>query len=96
MVTAWLTVHRKPGTVGQFDYGMLVLVLGVIAAAVYLSWLDFQGATSEIDHEPYQAAIVFGSLALIAAAFDVKVILPGGISGAQRISRHLWLAKLAS
>jgi len=31
-----------------------------------------------------------GSVALVAAGGDVRTLLRGGISGAQRIARHLW------
>jgi hypothetical protein len=33
---------------------------------------------------------VFASFAAFAAALDLKLILRGGISGPQRIARHLW------
>jgi hypothetical protein len=38
----------------------------------------------------YVPYFVFASFAAFAAALDLKVILHGGISGAQRIARHLW------
>jgi hypothetical protein len=33
---------------------------------------------------------VFGSLALLFAAWDVRMLVRGGVSGGQRIGRHLW------
>ncbi|MGA1985708.1 MAG: hypothetical protein ABSG72_05515, partial [Candidatus Sulfotelmatobacter sp.] len=33
---------------------------------------------------------IFGAVALIAATGDVRMLVRGGISGAQRIARHLW------
>jgi hypothetical protein len=32
----------------------------------------------------------FGSIALLAAALDVSMLICGGVSGALRIARHLW------
>jgi hypothetical protein len=33
---------------------------------------------------------VFAGLAAMAAAFDLRMILRGGIAGARRVARHLW------
>ena len=33
---------------------------------------------------------IFGSISLLAALLDLNMILRGGLSGAQRIARHLW------
>ena len=43
-----------------------------------------------IDDSPPQAFYMFMGLGSIAALCDLRVILRGGISGAQRIARHLW------
>jgi hypothetical protein len=34
--------------------------------------------------------IFMGSVCLLAAAGDVRMLLRGGVSGTKRISRHLW------
>jgi len=36
------------------------------------------------------AYIVFGSVALLAASGDVRMLIRGGVAGAQRLVRHLW------
>jgi hypothetical protein len=36
------------------------------------------------------AYVIFGSVALLAASGDVRMLLRGGVSGAQRLVRHLW------
>ncbi len=38
---------------------------------------------------------IFGSIALLFAASDVRMVVRGGVSGAQRIARHLWRMSLA-
>src|SRR6185436_14086230 len=35
-------------------------------------------------------AFVFGGVALLAAALDLRMITRGGVVGAQRLARHLW------
>lgn len=46
--------------------------------------------TGMVDGQPPQAPWMFAIVALIAALSDLKVILRRGVSGAQRIARHLW------
>jgi hypothetical protein len=39
---------------------------------------------------PAGAYFFFGGLALLSAAGDVRMLLRGGVSGRQRLVRHLW------
>jgi hypothetical protein len=39
---------------------------------------------------PPAAPIIFAAVASLAAGADLKVILRGGISGVDRVARHLW------
>jgi hypothetical protein len=39
--------------------------------------------------------LFFGSVALFAATLDLRMIFRGGVSGAQRIARHLWRMSFA-
>ncbi len=43
-----------------------------------------------IDGQPAFVAIAFGTVALVAALLDLRMILAGGIKGAHRLARHLW------
>ena len=90
VVTAWATVRRREDHVGAFEIGGLVVVLGVVAAGLFFIWLQAHSPTGMIDGTPPQAAYIFAIIGSIAAAGDLKMILRGGISGAQRIARHLW------
>ena len=83
VATAWATVRRKEGSVGLFDIGAFLVALGIAATSVTFI---LQAATRPIDTIYY----VFAGLAGLAAACDLRVILRRGISGAQRIARHLW------
>ena len=69
--------------------------MAIGAAAV--TW-GFQAATSRTglkDGYPAGMYFFFGSIALLFAASDVRMIVRGGVSGSQRIARHLWRMSLA-
>jgi len=88
--TAWLTVRRRPGETSRFDWIVLLipLTLGV------LTWINGinvvrSGARSQ-DGVPVGMNFFMGSVMLLAAAGDVRMLLRGGVFGAKRLARHLW------
>jgi len=88
--TAWLTARRKDGETSRFDWIALLipLTLGV------LSWLGGiktvrSGASSQ-DGVPVGMTFFMGSVMLLAAGGDVRMLVRGGVSGTKRIARHLW------
>ena len=86
--TAWMTVRRKDGSVGLFEKGAFLVAFGVAAALLIFGLHAASIPTARPgEYVPY---FVFASFAAFAAAMDLRVILRGGISGAQRIARHLW------
>jgi uncharacterized membrane protein len=88
--TAWLTARHSDGRTRIFDCGALLFVLAVAAVEVTLgfqAWASPTGMKYDYPPAPY---FIFGSVALIAALGDVRMLLRGGISGAHRVARHLW------
>ncbi|MGC2529828.1 MAG: hypothetical protein WA639_18920 [Candidatus Acidiferrum sp.] len=88
--TAWLTARRKDGETSRFDWAVLLIPL----ALGLLTWMNGlnvvrSGASSQ-DGVPVGMTFFMGSVMLLAAAGDVRMLLRGGLFGAQRISRHLW------
>jgi uncharacterized membrane protein len=88
--TAWLTVRRRPGETSRFDWIVLLvpLTLGV------LTWMNGinvvrSGANSQ-DGVPVGMNFFIGSVMLLAAAGDVRMLLRGGVFAAKRVARHLW------
>src|SRR4029077_6112899 len=88
--TAWLTARRRDGETSRFDWVVLLvpLVLGI------LTWMNGikvvrSGADSQ-DGVPVGMSFFMGSVMLLAAAGDVRMLLGGGVSGTKRIARHLW------
>lgn len=96
VATAWLTVWRKPGTIGVFERVALAVVLCLSLFFGVLSFylvaglqLPFKSATP-IQGPVLIAMYVFTSVIAIAAVSDARLVFAGGISGAPRIARHLW------
>jgi uncharacterized membrane protein len=86
--TAWMTVRRKDGSVGWPETGAFLVAAGVTAALLIFGLhAASPPAARPVQFVPY---FVFASFAAFAAALDLRVILRGGISGAQRTARHLW------
>jgi hypothetical protein len=90
VATAWATVRRKERGVGPFEYGAFLVALGATATLLILG---MQAAGTPKGHSggaPLAAYFIFASFGAFAAALDLKVILRGGVSGTQRLARHLW------
>jgi hypothetical protein len=85
VVTSWLTVRRKAGTVGRSEVAAFAFASTLAAAIILIG-------TRRDDPAGYYA---MGGLIALAAALDLKVILNRGITGAPRIARHLWRMCLA-
>jgi hypothetical protein len=88
--TAWLTARRRDGETGRLDWVALLvpLALGVLT---WLSGINVlrRGAMSQ-DGVPVGMTFFTGSVMLLAAAGDIRMLMRGGILGAKRIARHLW------
>ena len=90
ILTAWLTARRRDGAASRLDWLALLgpVVLGVLTWANGIRVLE-SGASS--DHGvPVGMHFFMGSVMLLAAAGDVRMLVRGGVLGAKRIRRHLW------
>jgi hypothetical protein len=67
---------------------LIPLVLGILGWMGGIKVLR-SGATSQ-DGVPVGMTFFMGSVCLLAAAGDVRMLLRGGVLGATRIARHLW------
>jgi hypothetical protein len=89
VATAWVAAKRRDGRAGIFDLGALLFALAIGAAGA--TW-GFEAASSQTgSKDGYPAALyfIFGSIALLFAASDVRMLVRGGVVGAKRIARHL-------
>jgi uncharacterized membrane protein len=88
--TAWLTVRRAEGRTGLPE---MILFVAIIATGAGLIGLGLEAMASETGRvRGYAAADYFflGGVAVLAGLLDATVLLRRGLSGRQRIARHLW------
>jgi uncharacterized membrane protein len=88
--TAWLTARRRRGETSPFDWVALLIPLAI----GILGWMNGIEALRSPSGTKYDVPggmhLFMGSICLLAAAGDVRMLLRGGIVGAPRIARHLW------
>ncbi len=90
ILTAWLTAQRAEGTTSKFDWVALLipLVLGLLTCYAGIEKLRIPGPPK--DGVPVGMTLFLGSVQLLAAGGDVRMLLRGGLMGKARIVRHLW------
>lgn len=91
VATGWYAIARKPGGAGQIDIAMLCLALAAGTTGVVLGLKAAHHVTgSDDDGFPAAVYFIFGSVAFLAAALDVRMLASRGLRGAHRLARHLW------
>jgi hypothetical protein len=90
LVSAWLTVKRRPGQIGRIEPFAALVPLGVALAGVTFMQMAARDPSGTIDGQPPSAFYVFVIVGAIAAAADLKLILRRGLAGPERLARHLW------
>jgi hypothetical protein len=88
--TAWLTARRRDGETSRFDWVALLIPLAI----GILLWMNgikvLRSGASSQGGVPVGMMFFMGSICLLAAAGDVRMLVRGGVLGAKRIARHLW------
>jgi len=88
--TAWLTARRRDGETSRFDWVVLLIPLAIGV----LLWMNgvkvLRSGASSQGGVPVGMMFFMGSVCLLAAAGDVRMLVSGGVAGAKRIARHLW------
>ena len=90
VATGWLTVLRKEGETGLTEFGLLLAALAVGGGGMLYGWEAAHSATGLKEGYPPAPYLVFGTLSLWSAVFDVRMLVRRGVSGPSRIARHLW------
>ena len=90
VLTSWVAARRRDGAAGKFEMGACVFAFGTAAILV---WAAFSGAADT----PAGAAplYAFAVLCALAGVGDLRAVLRGRLTPAQRLSRHLWRMCLA-
>lgn len=80
--TAWLTVHHKKNETGLLEITALIWVVGfaITAFAISMGWRE--------EVAPF-AYLSWGGLAILFALGDIRNLYHLGLSGTQRIIRHV-------
>jgi hypothetical protein len=81
--TAWLTVHNKKNETGLLEVTALIWIVGfaITAFAISLGWQE---------EEAPHTYLIWGGLAIFFALGDIRNLYRAGLSGTQRIIRHVW------
>lgn len=90
ITTAWLAGHRRDGETSIFDWGTLVFGLAIGGSLITVGVLVANGQATPQAGVPLGMYFFMGSIPLLAAAGDIRMLMRGGISGTARIARHLW------
>jgi len=90
ILTAWLTARRRDGETSKYDWSALLIPLAIGV----LGWSNgvhaFFSETGSKYGVPAGMHLFMGTVCLLAAAGDVRMLLRGGVFGTQRVVRHLW------
>jgi uncharacterized membrane protein len=88
IATAWMAARRRDMRTGAFDLVALLAALAVGTACITYGFKAANGQTN--DGVPAGMEFFLGFVILLAAAGDIRMLVRGGVSGTQRIARHLW------
>lgn len=83
VITAWLAVHHKKNETGLPEVVALIWVVGfaITAFSISLGWREVEAPV---------AYLIWGGLAILCALGDIRNLYQSGLSGTQRIIRHVW------
>jgi hypothetical protein len=90
VATAWVTARRRDGETSLFDWGALLVAFAVGVVIVTYGFEAAKRPTHSIGGVPAGMFFFLGSVALLSAAGDVRMLVRGGLFGVHRIARHLW------
>jgi hypothetical protein len=90
LATAWMAGRRKDGETGAFEIGAFIAAFALAALIAIGAYALAIGATKPPN--PIFPYVLYGisSAMMLAALADLRVILRRGLTGGQRIARHLW------
>jgi hypothetical protein len=92
VATAWMTARRKERETKfhLLDWGALVLILSLASLELTFGLQAAMSPTGLKYNYPPGPYLFMGSVAALATVGDIRMMMRGGISGTQRLARHLW------
>jgi uncharacterized membrane protein len=88
--TSVLAVRRSVEQARGALTGFMLLALLGSAYAFSLGIEGMNSARGIVDKVPWQPLFMFGTVGLLGAALDARLLWVGRIEGAHRLARHLW------
>jgi uncharacterized membrane protein len=95
VATSLLTVKRPVQSSRPAIAGFMLLAFVAGVSALYLGSVALEAPNGRVDHLPAPPFFMFGTIALLGAALDARLLVAGRIEGKHRIARHLWRMTLA-
>lgn len=90
VVTAWMAARRGDKQVGVFEIAAFVVAVACAIGGIASAFLIASGAREAENPYILTATVSISAVMALAALGDLSVVLRRGVSGAQRIARHLW------
>ena len=88
--TAYTAVKPLPGDTRRIDVGLAMLAFTIAAAQFTYAFVAFGRPGHQMGGVPAGMMFFMGTIVLLAAIGDVRMIRAGRIQGARRLARHLW------
>ena len=90
VTTALITVRPPAIHLRRVELGALLVALALGATCVVLGFEALASPRGTKFGIPFVVFFMFGTVALLAAVGDARMIRSGGLRGAPRLTRHLW------
>jgi uncharacterized membrane protein len=90
VATSWLTVRKPRWHSMRFDVTLMAFAFATAAMAYYWGSLALAAPDGRLDRYPATPFFVFGTVSLIGALLDLRMLITKGVIGKHRIARHLW------
>ena len=90
VLTAWLTGRRKDGETSKLDWLALLIPLAGGSWLWIIGLEKLLSRTPSEDGVPSGMTFFIGSVMLLSAAGDIRMLVRGGLFGNKRLVRHLW------
>ena len=90
MILTACTARRAYATTSKFDWVVLLIPLALGSLTWFSGIEKMRTPVPPKDGVPAGMNLFLGSVMLLAAAGDVRMLVQGGIAGIKRVARHLW------
>jgi hypothetical protein len=90
VATAWATTRREGAGTSMWDWGGLFVVLTLAVSELTYGTEAAMSPTGMKAGYPPGPYFMLGTVAVLATVGDIRMLVRKGISGTQRVARHLW------